>query len=97
LEVTALQNKLNAGSARNDLDKSQISDLHSELEAVYEVSFPMRRNLLQCPTIAPQAFNVELDGMFADANLPPTEAFAALRRDLQNTKAQRNDIRLENM
>lgn len=39
LEVTALQNKLSAGSARNDLNKSQISDLHSELEAVYEVSF----------------------------------------------------------
>jgi cell division protein FtsB len=37
-EVTALQQKLNAVSARNDLDKSQISDLQSELEAVYEVS-----------------------------------------------------------
>lgn len=36
--MTTLQQKLNAVSARNDLDKSQISDLQSELEAVYEVS-----------------------------------------------------------
>lgn len=33
-----MQHKLNAVSARYDLDKSQISDLQTELEAVYEVS-----------------------------------------------------------
>lgn len=44
-----------------------------------------------------EAFNVELDGMFNDAQLPPTEAFQALRRDLEETKSSRNDLRLENM
>jgi hypothetical protein len=44
-----------------------------------------------------QAFNEELDGMFNDANLPETEAFTAMRRDLQLTKASRNELALENM
>lgn len=35
--------------------------------------------------------------MFEDAQLPATEAFQALRRDLQLTKAKRNDLALENM
>jgi regulator of replication initiation timing len=34
--------------------------------------------------------------MFNDAQLPPTEAFAGLRQDLQNTKTERNELRLEN-
>jgi hypothetical protein len=29
--------------------------------------------------------------------LPPTEAFKALTRDVQETKAKRNDLHLENM
>lgn len=44
-----------------------------------------------------EAFNEELDGMFNDANLPETEAFTAMRRDLQLTKASRNELALENM
>jgi hypothetical protein len=44
-----------------------------------------------------EAFNKELDGMFEDAQLPPTEAFEAMRRDLQEAKGQRNDLALENM
>ncbi|WVQ75384.1 hypothetical protein IAR50_005004 [Cryptococcus sp. DSM 104548] len=43
-----------------------------------------------------EAFNTELDGMFNDAQLPETEAFQALRNDLQVTKANRNVLRLEN-
>jgi hypothetical protein len=43
-----------------------------------------------------QAFNTELDGMFNDAQLPPTESFKALRRDLQETKSKRNELALEN-
>ncbi|GHJ88511.1 hypothetical protein NliqN6_4913 [Naganishia liquefaciens] len=78
-QLTSVRADLDAAIARNALDKAQIADLQSELEAVYE------------------AFNVELDGMFDDANLPPDEAFATLRRDLQTTKAQRNDMRLENI
>lgn len=34
--------------------------------------------------------------MFNDAQLPPTEAFAALQQDLTVTKAERNGLRLEN-
>lgn len=34
--------------------------------------------------------------MFNDAQLPPTEAFSSLQRDLQSTKSERNDLRLEN-
>jgi hypothetical protein len=46
---------------------------------------------------SPQAFNTELDGVFADVQLPASEAEVALRRNLQLTKAQRNDVQLENM
>lgn len=35
--------------------------------------------------------------MFNDTNLPVTEAFAAMRRDLQLAKAKRNELALENM
>lgn len=35
--------------------------------------------------------------MYNDANLPETEAFAAMRSDLQLTKASRNELALENM
>lgn len=92
-----MKNKLDTVTARHDLDRTQISDLQSELEAVYEVSLSSSSTRTARLTVRAQAFNVELDGMFDDANLPPDEAFAALRRDLQVTKAQRNDIRLENM
>lgn len=34
--------------------------------------------------------------MFNDAQLPPTEAFNALRENLQSTKNERNHLRLEN-
>lgn len=44
-----------------------------------------------------EAFNTELDGMFADTQLPDTEAYEAMRRDLQEAKARRNALRLENM
>lgn len=44
-----------------------------------------------------QAFNAELDGMYSDVTLPrPDAAGAALRRDLQATKAARNALDLEN-
>ncbi|WVN91089.1 uncharacterized protein L203_106336 [Cryptococcus depauperatus CBS 7841] len=43
-----------------------------------------------------EAFNTELEGMFNDAQLPNTEAFQALRNDLQMTKADRNVVKLEN-
>ncbi len=44
-----------------------------------------------------QAFNTELDGMFNDTNLPSTEAFEAMRRDLQLAKAKRNELALDNL
>ncbi|KAK4685638.1 hypothetical protein P7C73_g4506, partial [Tremellales sp. Uapishka_1] len=44
-----------------------------------------------------EAFNTELDGMFNDASLPESEAFQALKRDLQLSKAKRNELALENM
>jgi hypothetical protein len=34
--------------------------------------------------------------MFNDANLPETDAWAAMTKDLQETKAARNDLRREN-
>ncbi|KAF8592181.1 hypothetical protein K439DRAFT_1626199 [Ramaria rubella] len=43
-----------------------------------------------------QAFNEELDGMFNDANLPETEAWAAMTKDLRESKAARNDLKREN-
>ncbi|WRT68908.1 uncharacterized protein IL334_005890 [Kwoniella shivajii] len=50
----------------------------------------------QLATEKDQAFNTELDGMFDDAQLPETEAFQALKSDLQITKAGRNLLELEN-
>ncbi len=44
-----------------------------------------------------EAFNTELDCLFNDANLPPEEAYIALRTELQQTKADRNQLRLENL
>ena len=35
--------------------------------------------------------------MFNDVSLPPTEAFDAMRVNLQDTKARRNELALENM
>jgi hypothetical protein len=51
----------------------------------------------QMLSTAIQTFNVELDSLFNDMQLPPTEAFKALQRDVQETKAKRNDLHLENM
>ncbi|KAJ9098791.1 hypothetical protein QFC19_006268 [Naganishia cerealis] len=79
LDLKTMQNRLEAVSAQNGLADKQITDLKSELEAVYE------------------AFNVELDGLFADASLPADEAFETLKRDLKITTAQRNEMRLENI
>jgi regulator of replication initiation timing len=60
----------------------------------------MRRVTLRLPDDQPadviKAFNTELDGMFSDAQLPPTQAFVALQQDLQVTKTERNSLRLEN-
>ena len=44
-----------------------------------------------------QAFNEELDGMFKDANLPETEAWAVMTQDLREAKAARNDLKRENV
>ena len=35
--------------------------------------------------------------MYNDAQLPSTEAFSAMRRDLQMAKAKRNELALENI
>ncbi|WOO83440.1 Rho guanine nucleotide exchange factor gef2 [Vanrija pseudolonga] len=44
-----------------------------------------------------KAFNTELDSMYNDLTLPqPDLAAAAMRKDLQETKAQRNQYQLEN-
>ena len=43
-----------------------------------------------------QAFNTELDGMYNDACLPQTEAFEAMKQDLQAAKSKRNELDLEN-
>ncbi|TCD67500.1 hypothetical protein EIP91_012305 [Steccherinum ochraceum] len=43
-----------------------------------------------------EAFNEELDGMFNDANLPADQAWAAMTRDLRQTKESRNALTKEN-
>jgi len=50
----------------------------------------------QCIRADLQAFNTELDGMYNDACLPQTEAFEAMKRDLQSAKSKRNELDLEN-
>ena len=43
-----------------------------------------------------EAFNEELEQMYADMTLPGAEAHVAMKRDIQVTKADRNALRLEN-
>ncbi|KAF8484833.1 hypothetical protein DFH94DRAFT_716365 [Russula ochroleuca] len=43
-----------------------------------------------------EAFNEELDGMFNDAHLPDTDAWAAMTRDLRQCKESRNALSKEN-
>ncbi|KAI9507546.1 hypothetical protein F5148DRAFT_1307723 [Russula earlei] len=43
-----------------------------------------------------EAFNEELDGMFNDAHLPDTDAWAAMTRDLRQSKESRNALSKEN-
>ena len=43
-----------------------------------------------------QAFNEELDGMFNDVNLPESEAWGAMTKDIRETKAARNNLKREN-
>jgi len=43
-----------------------------------------------------EAFNEELDGMFNDAHLPHTDAWAAMTRDLRQSKESRNALSKEN-
>jgi len=61
-------------------------------------ALPPRSGESYCVSVTDgQAFNTELDGMYNDTQLPPTPALEAMRRDLQETKASRNDLALENM
>lgn len=43
-----------------------------------------------------EAFNEELDGMFNDAHLPESDAWAAMTRDLRQSKESRNALSKEN-
>jgi len=43
-----------------------------------------------------EAFNEELDGMFNDMHLPETDAWAAVTRDLRQSKESRNALSKEN-
>ncbi|GJJ07089.1 hypothetical protein Clacol_001288 [Clathrus columnatus] len=58
------------------------------------------KNLLADTTaendILHQAFNEELDGMFNDANLPESESWVAMTKDLRETKIARNELKKEN-
>lgn len=81
--------------------RTQLSEATVEIDVVYEVSIrcatviPLCR-CLRALTSAVQAFNTELDGMYNDACLPETEAFEAMRQDLQSCKSRRNELDLEN-
>jgi regulator of replication initiation timing len=43
-----------------------------------------------------EAFNTELDGLFADAQLPEAEAWESLQDNLKSSMNERNSLRLEN-
>ncbi|KAI0004943.1 hypothetical protein BJV74DRAFT_315564 [Russula compacta] len=68
-----------------ELVKSLLADATAENEIMYEVR-----------KTAPKAFNEELDGMFNDAHLPETDAWAAMTRDLRQSKESRNALSKEN-
>lgn len=76
--------------------RAQLSEATVEIDVVYEVSGLGRWTARLQTTDASQAFNTELDGMYNDACLPETEAFDAMRQDLQQCKARRNELDLEN-
>ncbi|WVQ81448.1 hypothetical protein IAT38_003572 [Cryptococcus sp. DSM 104549] len=85
--------------AEADEKKQEIASLRNQLQRSGEHREVLQRQLgdvqMELDVIY-EAFNTELDGMFNDAQLPETEAFQALRNDLQVTKANRNVLQLEN-
>lgn len=76
--------------------RTQLSEATVEIDVVYEVSLITSFLPDYFSLTLFQAFNTELDGMYNDACLPETEAFEAMRQDLQDSKARRNELDLEN-
>ncbi|RSH95410.1 hypothetical protein EHS25_000497 [Saitozyma podzolica] len=83
----------------NQQNSAKVEMLNAQVGRAKEGQELLRQQLsdvqIELDTIY-EAFNVELDGMFNDANLPPTEAFEAMKRDLKDAKAGRNELALEN-
>lgn len=63
---------------------------------MYDVRIRLCQTQSQINDICVQAFNEELDGMFNDVNLPADQAWAAMTRDLRQTKESRNALNREN-
>ena len=76
-----------------------VDRLREQVSRAKDVQDVLRTQLSDATTeidVVYEAFNTELDGMYNDACLPETEAFEAMRQDLQQTKAKRNELDLEN-
>jgi len=99
MEVKSLQAQVVRGKENQELLRGQLAEVQVEVDVIYEVCplVDLTLRVICEKSIDAQAFNTELDGMYNDTQLPPTPALEAMRRDLQETKASRNDLALENM
>jgi hypothetical protein len=97
VEIEMLQGQVRRAKEAQELLQQQLADAQVEVDTIYEVRIRFTKDQYQGSADAVQAFNIELDGMFNDAQLPPTEAFEAMKQDLQAAKASRNELVLENM
>ena len=83
----------------NLMANDEIDRLREQVTRAKDVQDVLRTQLADATTeidVVYEAFNTELDGMYNDACLPETEAFEAMRQDLQQCKARRNELDLEN-
>ncbi|ORY29168.1 hypothetical protein BCR39DRAFT_533070 [Naematelia encephala] len=94
--INLAERKVSNGRDRS----SEIERLEAQVARSKDTQELMSQQLHDLQTeldVTYEAFNTELDGMFNDAQLPPTQAFQALQRDLQDVTAKRNDLALENI
>ncbi|EIW66895.1 hypothetical protein M231_05581 [Tremella mesenterica] len=86
-------------SLENSQKSAEVERLKAQVLRAKEYQDLLRQQLSEVQLevdVIYEAFNTELDGMFNDAALPPDEAFAALRRDLEDATTKRNELDLEN-
>jgi hypothetical protein len=93
-ELDKTKIELQNAKGQCELVKNLLADANTEKDILFEVS-SMKKIVRSFLIQIMQAFNEELDGMYNDANLPEDEAWAAICKDLRETKESRNALTKE--